>query len=76
MPSENRAVVVAEFTAEPQAYIAQGMLEDNGIPARVESNRMATLYGAGATWAPIMLYVAETDINRALELLREHGDID
>ena len=35
---------------------------------------MSTLYGAGATWAPVRLYVAEADAGRAADLLREHGD--
>lgn len=70
-----KAVVAAEFTDEPRAFIARGMLEDHGIAARVETNNMATLYGAGSTWAPIMLYVAASDLDAATALLREHGDI-
>lgn len=65
---------IAEFSTEPQAAIAANMLIDNGINAVVPPNNMGTLYGAGTTWAPFVLYVPEEDANRALQLLREHGD--
>ncbi len=71
----NAMVMVATFSLEPDAYIAHGMLVNNGIDAYVETNSMATLYGAGSTWAAIKLLVPEKDFDRAVELLREHGDI-
>lgn len=71
----NEPTLVASFSADAQAYLAKGMLEDAGIASYVVSNNMATLYGAGATWAPIELYVAASDAPRAVALLREHGDI-
>lgn len=68
-------VTVASFTLEPDAFLAKGMLENNGIDAFVETNTMATLYAAGSTWAAINLLVPEKDLERAMELLKEHGDI-
>ena len=67
--------LAACFSAEPEAYLAQGMLDANGITAYVEANSMATLYGAGSTWAPIKLFVPAADLTRAMDLLKEHGDI-
>lgn len=70
----NAPVVVAEFTNSRDAAIAAGMLENNGIACHVMDDAMSTLYGAGATWAPVRLYFAEADAGRAADLLREHGD--
>ncbi|MCM1067823.1 MAG: DUF2007 domain-containing protein [Muribaculaceae bacterium] len=70
-----KEVIAARFSSEIEANIACGMLADNGIEARVASNNMATLYGAGSTWAPVELYVAADSLAKALELLKSHGDI-
>lgn len=67
-------VLVAQFSTEPEAYIAAGMLAAAGVVARVEANNMATLYGAGATWAPINLYVSSVDAEYARTLLDAHND--
>ncbi len=67
--------LIANFSTDIDARIAQGMLENNGIESYVESNSMATLYAAGATWAPIKLYVAREDAGRARELMEKHDDI-
>ncbi len=64
--------LAASFSTEPEAYIAKGMLEDNGIDAVVVPNNMATLYAAGAAWAPIELYVPDGELERAQSLLAEH----
>lgn len=69
-----KMVVVAEFSNACEASIAAGMLENNGISCNVVDDAMATLYGAGSTWAPVRLYVAEADAERAAALLREHSD--
>ena len=70
-----RPTPVAEFSDQPTAAIACGMLRSNGIEATVVNDEMATIYGAGATWAPVRLYVDAGDTPLALRLLREHGDI-
>ena len=69
-----KMVVVAEFSNAREASIAAGMLENNGISCNVVDDAMATLYGAGSTWAPVRLYVAEAYAERAAALLREHSD--
>lgn len=72
---ENRQwVLAAEFSGEPDAFIAKGMLENAGIAAYVEPNNMSTLYGAGTTWAPVRLFVGADDLSRARELLRRSND--
>ena len=67
-------VVAAEFTNARDAAIAAGMLENHDIECHVMDDAMSTLYGAGATWAPVRLYVAEDEAERAAALLREHSD--
>lgn len=67
-------VTAAEFTTEPDAYIAAGMLQDNGIEAVVTPNHMSTLYGAGATWSPVILSVPAAQLAQARRLLHEHRD--
>lgn len=71
---ETGMVVVAEFTNSRDAAIAAGMLENNGISCHVMDDAMSTLYGAGATWAPVRLFVDKAEAERAAALLREHGD--
>lgn len=67
-------VVVAEYTTEAQARVVAGMLCDNDIEAIVGSSHMTTLYGAGATWAPVTVSVEASQVQKALLLLRQHGD--
>ena len=68
-------VVAANFCDLTSAYIAAGMLEDNGITAFVVDSIMGTIYSSGATWAPVNLYVRSEDLDKARDLLRRHGDI-
>ena len=68
-------VLAAQFSNPMQANIACGMLESAGIAAFVVTDEMATLYGAGSTWAPVHLYVEAADLEQATALLKEHGDI-
>lgn len=76
MAANNPAwALVAEFSDEPQATIAQGMLENHGIATWLETNRMSTLYAAGSTWAPVKLYVEASQLAEARELLSTHGDV-
>jgi len=70
----SRMVVVAEFTNSRDASITAGMLENHGISCHVMDDAMSTLYGAGATWAPVRLFVAENEAEHAAALLREHSD--
>ncbi len=50
------------------------MLQTNGIEAFVVDDAMATIYGAGATWAPVRLYVRADHAEKAAELLAAAGD--
>lgn len=67
-------VVAAEYDTAPPACIAAGMLEANGIEAHVDYQNMTTIYGAGATWAPVKLMVRADRIREAGELLNDHRD--
>lgn len=67
-------VVAAEYDTAPPACIAAGMLEANGIEAHVDYQNMTTIYGAGATWAPVKLLVRAADARKAAGLLNGHRD--
>lgn len=69
-----RFVCAAEYNTEVDAAIAAGMLESNGIPAHIEGSLMATIYAAGATWAPVRLLVPSDRLADAIALLRNHHD--
>ena len=74
MNAEASFIAVAEFDNEREATIAAGMLQNNGIDARVDASIMTTLYGAGATWAPVRLLVPEAMAAEASELLKNCKD--
>lgn len=67
--------LAAEYNDEVTADIARGMLEANGIPAIVEGTNMVRLYLGAQIWNPVRLMVRQCDLDTALTLLREHGDI-
>ncbi|MDE5628818.1 MAG: DUF2007 domain-containing protein [Muribaculaceae bacterium] len=71
----DNAALAAEFDNEISANIAIGLLRNNGIDAWMPSNIMGTMYGAGATWAPSQVLVSEADLEKARQILHEHGDI-
>ncbi len=68
-------VLAAEYNDEVSANIARGMLEANGIPAIVEGSNMVRLYLGAQIWNPVRLMVRQCDLDYALKLLKEHGDI-
>ncbi len=67
--------LAAEYNDEVTAGIARGMLEANGIPAIVEGTNMVRLYLGAQIWNPVRLMVRQCDLDTALTLLKEHGDI-
>lgn len=74
MNDDKNFAAVAEFDNERQASIAAGMLRNNGIEAFVDGSIMGTLYGAGATWAPVRLFVPADKAEEASALLAENKD--
>lgn len=68
-------VLAAEYNDEVSANIARDMLEANGIPAIVEGSNMVRLYLGAQIWNPVRLMVRQCDLDYALKLLKEHGDI-
>ena len=68
--------LAAEYNDEVTADIARGMLEANGIPAIVEGTNMVRLYLGAQIWNPVRLMVRQCDLDTALTLLKEHGDIE
>lgn len=63
--------LAGEFSNIQEAYIAKGMLEDNGIRAVVDGGTLASVYPMTLTWAPVRLLVPGRQLERALDLL--HG---
>lgn len=69
--------VVARFTDAISASIAQGMLRNYDIPSMIGNQAMSTLYPLpmGGVW-DVTLLVNDSDFDKALELLKEHNDIE
>ncbi len=57
--------VVGEYSSLSEAAIVKGMLETNGIPAVINDEIISSVYPMTATWAPIRLYVRDSDIQAA-----------
>lgn len=61
--------MAAEFTTLQEAYIAKGMLEDNGIPVVIENATISSVYPMTLSWAPIKIMVPEAQLPQAESLL-------
>lgn len=63
-------VILENYPNAQEASIVQGMLEANGIPCVVsdQNNLYVPVFGG------VELLVREQDLERARELLRQHGD--
>lgn len=71
------AVAAATFDGPVDAQLAAGMLESNGISVIVNSQAMSGVYPLGNVNSNfgVSIYVSAEDYDRAMKLLREHGDI-
>lgn len=59
-----------EYSNEAEAYIDKGYLESNGVECEVISNAMSDIFPTpGAGNGSIDLYVADSDYEKASELL-------
>lgn len=67
--------LLAEYSDASAAEIVKGMLEAQGLSAYVDAPIMASLYGAGLTWAPVKLFVNDDDYESAITLMKTHSDI-
>ncbi|MBI5695870.1 MAG: DUF2007 domain-containing protein [Nitrospirae bacterium] len=56
---------------ETEAAIIQGLLEENGIPCRVDSSRVSQLPVTFGKMGELRLFVPEEDLGRAEALLLE-----
>lgn len=67
----------AEFSDIATASIAKGMLDNHDIPSIIDNQAMSHLYPTpfSGTWA-VRLMVNDSDFEKAVSLLREHGDIE
>ena len=66
---------IATFPDMMSASIAQGMLESNGIKTVLDNQAMSSLYPAPISGSSeVSLAVNDSDVRRAIGLLREHGD--
>ena len=61
--------LIHEYSEAAEAYIAQGMLRNNGIEAEVLPGDLSGIFPGVA---PTQLYVAEKDAAKARELLASH----
>lgn len=67
--------LLTQYASQDEATIVQGMLEANGIDCRMHTDALSTLFPApGAGGTGVSLYVEPSDVQRARELLKEHGD--
>ncbi len=60
---------VATYATIQEAYIAAGMLRDNGIEAIVPDDVMSSVYPMTLTWASVNLLVPVGQAERAKALL-------
>ncbi len=67
-------IQIRDFNTPQEAYIAQGMLENNGIQAHVELNTLYSLYPSAGGQGAASLYVSEADAKKAIALLDSHDD--
>lgn len=69
-------MLAATYSDSTSAAIARGMLEANGIPSLIENDVMNTLFPIYSTaLGYIRLMVRESDLEKARQLLAEHGDL-
>lgn len=67
--------LAATFPNIQSAYIAKGMLEANGIPSVLNNEDFNAIYPIGFnSIGAIKLLVREQDLEKAQQLLQEHGD--
>lgn len=63
------------FSTPQEAYIAKGMLDANGIPSIINNEDFYNVYPIGFnSIGGIRLMVPEEDYDKAIQLLKEHGD--
>lgn len=68
-------VTVTSFSSLPQASIAQGMLEAHGVESVLNNVDFNSIYPMGGAGFAINLLVSQQDYEKAVELLRRHGDM-
>lgn len=69
--------IAAVFSNDTAARMAVGMLESHGIECGLADTVMSSIYPLGDVNPNfgVRLFVNEADLDRALQLLKEHGDI-
>lgn len=50
-------ITVATYSYQAEAYIAQGRLRSEGIPAEIANATISTVYPMTDTWTPLELQV-------------------
>lgn len=69
--------LLAQYSTLDEAIIVKGMLATHGIKAEIITNAMSSVFPApGAGTTSVSLYVDAADEKAALDLLREHSDLD
>lgn len=71
-----KVVLAATFGNARLAAIAKGMLASHGIPAILDNATFSSILPLSFnSIGEVRLMVNETDLDDALRLLREHGDL-
>ncbi len=67
---------IAQFNTPAEASMAQGMLESHGIRSIVDNGTILSVIPIPSTIGGARLMVNSDDVDEAIRLLREHGDLD
>ncbi len=77
MRNEDEIIVVAAYQKVVEANLAQGLLEENGIPAFLKDENMTQLYPMfNSPFGGIKLCIIRKDQERAIEILKENELIE
>ncbi len=76
LPGEDNEIeeldVVVTVTQEPDAYILQGFLENEGIPCVLENVSFHASPAPAGELTKVRLWAKKTDVQKARALIREH----
>lgn len=74
--NQTKLVLANSYDSSAAAHIAMGMLKAHDIPAILDNEIMAGVFGIPvAPFDRIRLMVREQDFAEAVDLLKEHGDL-
>lgn len=69
-------VCVAQFNNPVEANIAKGMLDNHDIPSVLDNETIVGVLPMPSAIGGVRLMVRQEDYDLALELLKDHGDLN